>query len=672
MITWIKTTYHNANPKYRAYLPVVPIFVLVLMLVSVYRLYQEPVTFSSTARVVVSGRMNLPESAQGYMDELSNFLGTQVEMISSEQIAKQAREQLAIEHPELTGNASVNARLLRGTTIIVVESVGSSAEYTQQFLDEVIRQYMEVRSDNRREISLTAMKQIRDEIDHLEPQIAAKEEELFKLKQRNNMGYLERQSADAAQLLSELKMRQASLKMQLQLTSSMKGHALATSHALHITSLDGYDAAVKRNAEAPVTAGSAQVAQLKEQLIKLQVDRESLLTYLKPKHPKVRKVDEEIRKDSRLIELLSQEGEKAFDMSEEAIRSELATVNQAVAEWEQKTLEASRTQAEYEKIQGSLARTRDLYTRLLNSLQNINISKDVNVDIIRVMEPASLARPTRRSTQDAITRGGMLGFMVGVVCLLILVRIDTRAFSASEIAEATKMHAWIEIPDVTEAEAEFDPLSVPMPPKIKEAMRRLTAALFMDINETRKHHKVIFCVSSTPGEGKSTIAQNLALQAAESGLNTLLVDADLRRGKMGAKFGLDNNVDGLSEAINEPDRDWKSLLCRIEGKSLSVLPRGTPNENTLDYLVSWLGQGNISKFKEPFDVVIIDSAPLVPVSDSVRFLAEVDEVVLVTRLKATHTNLVDKIATQIRKVSRNEFKLVVNSVNDPHNHYEYV
>ena len=101
-------------------------------------------------------------------------------------------------------------------------------------------------------------------------------------------------------------------------------------------------------------------------------------------------------------------------------------------------------------------------------------------------------------------------------------------------------------------------------------------------------------------------------------------------------------------------------------------PRGNPNENTLDYLVSWLGQGNISKFKEPFDVVIIDSAPLVPVSDSVRFLAEVDEVVLVTRLKATHTNLVDKIATQIRKVSRNEFKLVVNSVNDPHNHYEYV
>ena len=671
MIDWFKHILSKADSKYRTYSPVVPLFVLAFASFAVYRLYQTPETYSSVARLVVSGKMNLPESSQGYIEELSNFLGTQVEIIGSQQIAKQAREQLALEHPELSGTAGAGARLLRGTSIIVVEAMGSNPTYTKAYLDEVLRQYMELRSDNRREVSIAAMKQIREEIDHIEPQIAAKEDELFKLKQRNNIGYWERQSADAGQLLSELRLRQANLKMQLQLFDSIKPQPGAQDDGLHVSSISALDVALKHGSAVPADSSSAQIAQLHEELVKLQVERDSLLATFKPKHPRIVKIDTEIAKLGKLIEVLSQESERSLARSASELRSELATVDQAVLEWEKKAVDASRTEAEYEKIQESLTRLRDLYTRLVNSLQNEDVSKDVTIDIVRIMEPASDSRPVKRSVEDATYKGAMLGLLCGAGALMGLVKLDNRAFSASEISRCTKTSAWIEIPEVGDAELEYDPLREPMPLRIKEAMRMLSAAIFTDNSETKRKRKVIFCASSTPGEGKSTVAQNLALHAAESGLTTLLIDADLRRGRIGTKFGLPPTAEGLAELIKQPDRNWMNVMFMFPEKKISLLPRGNLSETTLDSLVSWLGYGQLAKFKQAFDVVIIDSAPLVPVADSVRFLAEVDEVLLVTRLKATRTTFVERIAAIIRKFSGKEFKLIVNGVTDQGEAYDY-
>lgn len=647
----ILALYGQINPRTRAYSPLIPVCIVLSCAWSAYQTFQAPVTYVSTGRIVVSGRINLADS-NTYLEELNNFIGTQIEIIRSDSLAARARQQMLSTHPMLNGSVSIEPSWLRSTAIFMVKATGSDPSYTEAYLNALLQQYIESRSDRRIETSLDAMQKLREEILRVEKTLAEQEAELYRFKEQHNMVYWGRQSTDASQYLSELKIREASLELKLRLTDSLRSNPAALEAQRGGAANDG--------PAVPASVRDANVPALRRQLAEKEIERDQLLATYKPAHPRIKALDQEIVRQRRLLDLILAENEAALQAELTAARGELAGVRQSIQDWEGKAMESTRTEAEHEKLQSGLARSRELYSRLINNLQSVSVGKEVNVDPVQILQRASPAAEVPRPiTQNLRTALG-LGLLIGLVVAHLLGRIDPRAFSESEITTRLGTEALLEIPHIREIDGSPNLSGDAVPAALTESARTIMASLHLKPHATTGA-PLLFCVSTCPGEGKSTVSLHLALHAAKSGVRTLLIDGDLRRGQLAERLGQESGAEGLAELLNEPGRGWRSVIRRLEPSGLDFMPRGRTVEKTVDQLNTWLTESNLAEMRATYGLVVIDASPLAPIADSTRFLRVVDRVLFITRLKTTPLRIAERVVKMIRSQQPAGFDLVINN-----------
>ncbi|MDD2391387.1 MAG: CpsD/CapB family tyrosine-protein kinase [Bacilli bacterium] len=159
-----------------------------------------------------------------------------------------------------------------------------------------------------------------------------------------------------------------------------------------------------------------------------------------------------------------------------------------------------------------------------------------------------------------------------------------------------------------------------------------TNLLFSSID---KKLKTILVTSSIQGEGKSFISSNLAIAFSQSDYKVLLVDCDMRKGRLDKIFGLTNDK-GLSDMLIEGEKiEIKPFVKKTAIPNVSLITLGTVPPNPLELLSSSKFQEFIEKAKSSYDLVILDSPPINVVSDSVVLTKLVDETVIVTTHRKT-------------------------------------
>jgi receptor protein-tyrosine kinase len=145
--------------------------------------------------------------------------------------------------------------------------------------------------------------------------------------------------------------------------------------------------------------------------------------------------------------------------------------------------------------------------------------------------------------------------------------------------------------------------------------------------------------SPSPQEGKSTVISNLAIALAEVNHRVLLIDADMRLPRLHAIFDLPNTF-GLSDVLHDrmPVQDYsdESLIKRTQIPDLYVLPAGPARTNLSRLLYSTRMKELITRFRDSFDTILIDSAPVLSVPDARLLARAADAVVLVVRAHRTH------------------------------------
>lgn len=164
--------------------------------------------------------------------------------------------------------------------------------------------------------------------------------------------------------------------------------------------------------------------------------------------------------------------------------------------------------------------------------------------------------------------------------------------------------------------------------------------------------------SAIAGEGKTTVASNLAALAAGGGASVVLVDADLRRPMIDRVFGVEPSP-GLADLL-AGNAQLDETLVDLPGSSLSLLPAGRPPAHPAELLGSARAEALLRQLTSEFDVVIVDTAPLLPVTDARLLSKDVDGVVLVTRLSATGRTLVQRAITALAKVDARVFGITAN------------
>jgi capsular exopolysaccharide synthesis family protein len=189
-----------------------------------------------------------------------------------------------------------------------------------------------------------------------------------------------------------------------------------------------------------------------------------------------------------------------------------------------------------------------------------------------------------------------------------------------------------------------------------EALRQLRTNLgFVNVDQPPK---TLVVTSAVPGEGKSTTACNLAIVFAETGKRVVLVDADLRRPRIADYLGLEGAV-GLTNVLAGQAR-MDDALQHWGASGISVLPSGSNPPNPSELLGSRNMVDLLGALRNAFDVVIIDTPPLLPVTDAAVVASRVDGTVLVSRCAKTTANQAREAAHALTAVGARILGCVLN------------
>jgi capsular exopolysaccharide synthesis family protein len=254
--------------------------------------------------------------------------------------------------------------------------------------------------------------------------------------------------------------------------------------------------------------------------------------------------------------------------------------------------------------------------------------------------------PTEPRPVLNIALGLVLGFVAGLGLALLRNAFDQSIKSRDQLRRAVEAPVLGMI--ATDKDVPKHPLAFRDRPhaRVAEAFRQLRTNLqFVDVNGD---HRVILVTSAAPGDGKTTTVCNLALAMADAGRRVLVIEADLRHPRTADLFGVERTA-GLTNVL-AGRMDWMPAVQRWRN-SLDVLTSGPlpPNPSELLSLPTMVRL--LADVRARYDVVIIDSPPLAPVSDASVLAPRVDGVVLVVRWGKTTTSAAGDAAESLRAVS---------------------
>jgi receptor protein-tyrosine kinase len=184
--------------------------------------------------------------------------------------------------------------------------------------------------------------------------------------------------------------------------------------------------------------------------------------------------------------------------------------------------------------------------------------------------------------------------------------------------------------------------------------------------DTDRHIRTLMVTSAAPGDGKSTIAWNLALTAAASGVRTLVIEADLRNPTLGRRLGLDRTF-GLSRLLSGSaswDESVETLPVAAHGRtaSITILPSGPVPPNPADLLESHEMSRVLLEAQEQYEFVVIDTPPATVVAETTSLMGRVDGVLLVARLRHTSRQALTRLQQLFANTQAPLLGIVVNYV----------
>jgi capsular exopolysaccharide synthesis family protein len=409
----------------------------------------------------------------------------------------------------------------------------------------------------------------------------------------------------------------------------------------------------------------------RQQLLLLKAELQELGQYLKPKHPKVIAMKEELARREELLKIYRSQSEEQLQNRKGMLALEIQILEKEVKEWNASTLAIQEKTAEYQRLKANALRIQALYDRLLGTMQTLDVNKEISPESVTIMEKASAGFPDRADLSKKAVVGCLVGLGLGIALLFLLDRLDDRLNSFTELQDAFDEDILGQVPrEVSGGRRRAPSLIEPEDTRhaFVEAYRNLRSSLLY-MAEKGNRPKTILVTSSVPNDGKSVTAANLAITMASAGSRVLLVDADLRKGALYDRFGVPAEP-GLAEVLSKGVA-WETVVLATKFSNLFILPAGAFTANSSELFVGEATKRFLRDAASKFDYVILDTVPVMAADDVTSLAPQVDGVLFVIRALLTSTRVARASLESLYQRQVRVLGLVFNAVRQGSVDYYY-
>lgn len=332
---------------------------------------------------------------------------------------------------------------------------------------------------------------------------------------------------------------------------------------------------------------------------------------------------------------------KTLEEQEDALKRELSGTASQVKK-------LPSTQQEVLKLQNEVELSKVMYTTMLNNIQQLRLVSAGEVGTVRVIDFAEEAiKPTKPKKKIILAVALFLGFLFGAALVSLKTKFSSGVKSASFIEKETGFTVYAKVPRGNpQGTKGTRPLAVVEPDDVAvESLRSLRSSLEFSMMD--EGSSVIGVSGLIPGVGKSFISVNLAALFAGLGKKVLLIDADLRKGRLHKEFGIKRG-NGLSQVLLKEVK-VEEVIFPTEVENMFVIPCGNVPANPAELLGSKHYAELIEKFKSEYDLVIVDTPPIMLVTDAALACRMAAQIVMVVEYNKHSIESIQDGMSQILK-----------------------
>jgi polysaccharide biosynthesis transport protein len=629
---------------------------------------QQPESWQSTGRMMVSGQIRLGDNAAAmYSEELVNFFGTQIELMQSGEVQRRAHTRVNSLHPEYRAEeVKLEVAQLPKAAIFLMRATGQTSPYTQAFLDAVMDEYVATKKEMRKDKTESATVAIQDELIRLEKVMQKEEDDMHDFQKANNIGFLEQEGNSAGLYLTQLNRQMADLKTEFDLLALLDLDQ--NLDRPQIAPTIGEKGLGRLESLSTSFGPLGEYLKAKQQVQQLKSDRDDLAKNLRERHPAMVAIDEQIAKGEAVLRTYREQSIEQLKNKREAIRLQIENLQGVIKQWEEKAVDLAKRIAEFQKIKSKIERTKTMYDRLLVSLKGVDVTRNIEQDSVSILERATPPKSVRPGLEQLLALGAGGGLFLALGMLFLTDKFDDRIGSFFEFRERFPENLLGQVPsELGKAQMSLLVANDPRHAMLESFRTLRSSIIFLPVEGARP--KTILVTSATPGEGKTTIAANLAIMFAFSGAKTLLVDADLRLGRIGKAFDVDAEV-GFSDVLRQRI-NWREAVVPSSTPNLSILPRGKTLAHPSEHFLGKVTDQFLQEVYPEYDYIVFDSPPVMAADDVLSLAPKMDGTIFVVRFSTSSARRSRTAVNLLMQRQANVLGLVCNDVKLAESEYGY-
>jgi polysaccharide biosynthesis transport protein len=545
----------------------------------------------------------------------------------------------------------IQVRLRPKTLLVDIAATSTNARLSAMVANAVAKEYIGDRGEGVMKLTTSGSGTLIEEVKRLEAKLRSSEQRMLAFRERNRITSIDGERQSLEQLSAKLKTDLVAVRDELEalrVNSQLITEAQGRTQDLLSISLIA--------TAPPVVAAGQQIAQ--QDLILGAYTNRYRSTHPKfiAAHQRMADLEQAQRQaiagavlsvDKRLPVLLA---------SENSLKQELAKM-------EARLLDLNRLTAEYSALDREVATDTALQQSVLKRIKELELTKQVDNVPITVTEIAPVpTKPSGPRRMRLIAGGAFFGMFMAFGLIYTLQTTDSSLRSVDEAEERLQ----VPVLGAVSVDPGSKDKALPRIVMVDEA-HGLAAEGFRSLRTTStliaraETIKVRLVTSALPSEGKSFCALNYAAALAQLGQSVVLVDMDLRRPTVGLRLGLDDETPGVSSYL----LGQKSVAEIVQGTrvpNLSVIVAGPRIPNPAEQLAGSHTGELFAELTARFDVVVVDTAPVNSVSDTVSLLAYAQVVLLVIKAGKTPERVVRRAISEIHRAGSRINGLVLNQL----------